>query len=495
MTLLNEKIQEVLLSVLPVTLVVWLTSSIVAPIGETEMVRFNYGALFVVVGLGLFLVGVDIGITPIGQFMGSFLTRTGRVWKLALFSLVLAFLVSVAEPDLHILASHVEEVSAGGISRSFLVLVVSIGVGILLSAGMLRIVNNTPLYLVMAVLYGLVLVLALFVRPEFVSIAFDASGSTTGALTVPVILALSIGASVRKKDRKASEKDSFGLVGVTSTGPIIAVLLIGVLMGSREIETVALSSGDLVETGLLGSFRETLPRAAGEIFLSLLPITLIYVFLASRTEETPLGLIRRSLTGVVYGWLGLTLFVTGVHAGFMDVGRQIGYSLASEDGRTLLVVLAFVLGFMTVLAEPAVHVLTDDIERVTTGSVRKRAVLVALTVGVGFAVALSALRIVVPGIQLWHYLLPGYLFSIALTFVAPKIFVGMAFDAGGVASGPMTATFILAFTTGAAEATEGANALTDGFGMIATVAMMPIITLQILGAIYRMKTRKEGITV
>ncbi len=492
MNVLREKIKEALFSVLPILLIVVVSAVSFVPLSGVEMIRFFVGAAMIVIGLALFLVGVEIGITPIGRFLGTMLTRSGTILKLTLFSVILGFLVSIAEPDLHILANQVEELSGGAVTRFFLVLVVSVGIGVLFSIGMIRIVKNIPIHFLMIILYSVVLAVALFAKPEFLSIAFDASGATTGALAVPVILSLSLGASALKKDRKASEKDSFGLVGISSVGPILAVLIISVIV--RPENTAVPSAGTTSAAGsALSPFFSTMPTVALETLISLLPITVIFLVLSRSGKDITRRVRRRALKGVLYSCLGLIFFLTGVHAGFMDVGTKIGRTAASGDHLAPLFIIAFVLGFVTVLAEPAVHVLTSDIEQVTGGYVRKKAVFVALSIGVAFAVLLSAIRIVVPSVQLWHFLLPGYLISLALSLFVPKLFFGMAFDAGGVASGPMTATFILAFTSGAAGVVEGANPLADGFGMIAMVAMMPIITIQILGALFKIKSRKGGI--
>ena len=492
MNILIEKIKEILLSVLPILLIVVVSGFTFVSFSGAEVIRFSLGSVLVITGLALFLIGVEIGITPIGRFLGTKLTRSGKLWKLAVFSVLLSFLVSIAEPDLHILAGQAESISGGMINRYLLVIVVSSGIGLLFSIGMIRIVKNIPIAFLMIILYTIVFGVAVFSSPEFLSIAFDASGATTGALAVPVILALSLGASALKKDRKASEKDSFGLVGISSVGPILAVLIIGIIL--RPVQAAGDSpAATLSEKSILSPFFSTISTVAGETFVSLFPITLIFVVLSRFGKDITPRIRRRALKGVLYSYIGLTLFLTGVHAGFMDVGKKIGQASASSNTLLPLYFTAFILGFVTVLAEPAVHVLTSDIEQVTGGFVRKKAVFAALSIGVALAVFFSAVRITVPSVRLWHFLLPGFIISLALTLFVPKMFVGMAFDAGGVASGPMTATFILAFTSGAAEAIEGANPLADGFGMIAMVAMMPIITIQILGALFKIKTRKGGI--
>ena len=491
MNVLVDKFKEVFFAVLPITLIVLVLHFTVTPLETTFLIRFLLGALLIVLGLSIFLFGVDLGITSIGTLMGSNLTKTNRIWIICLAGLILGFFISIAEPDLHILAEQVSAVTSGLISKFSIVAIVSIGIAVMLSFGLIRIVYNIPLFKSLTVIYAIILVLALFTSSEFLAIAFDASGATTGAMTVPFILAMALGVSGPKKDSKASEKDSFGLVGIVSAGAIIAVMVMSILSktdrmtGSLEY-TVATSSS------LFAPFIEKLPTIATEVFLALLPLIIIFLVFQVISFKLQKRAVRRILKGLIYTFIGLILFLLGVNAGFMDVGSIVGHDLASFS-RPLVVIVGFLLGLVTILAEPAVYVLTNQIEEVTSGYVKRKAVLFALSLGVGVAVALSMLKIIIPQIELWHYLLPGYIISIALTYLAPKLFVGIAFDSGGVASGPMTATFILAFAQGTADAIEGADVLIDGFGVIAMVALTPLIALQILGLIFKAKSVKGGI--
>ena len=333
--------------------------------------------------------------------------------------------------------------------------------------------------------------MALFSTPEFLAVAFDASGATTGALTVPFILALAAGISVLKKDIKASEEDSFGLVGLASAGAILAVLATGVLTNTSRLSG-SLPATEAVAGTVLSPFLQQLPVIAGEVSLALLPILIVFFLFQKISFKLSGRALRRIIFGLIFAFLGLLLFLTGVNAGFLDVGRVFGREIVAIGNKGYVILMGFALGLLTVLAEPAVYVLMHQIEEVTSGYIKKSMVLIFLSIGVACAVALSMLRIMIPGIQLWHYLLPGYIIAMIMTCITPNLFVGIAFDAGGVASGPMTATFILAFANGVAAAMEGADVLTDGFGMIAMVAMAPLIALQILGFIYKIKSKKEG---
>jgi hypothetical protein len=491
LNILVEKFKEVLFAVLPVTIIVLILNFIITPLEAHLILRFLLGAILIVIGLSIFLFGIDIGIGPIGNLMGAALVKSNKVWIIGIVGLILGFLISIAEPDLHVLAGQVSNVTSGVISKPSLIIVVSIGIGAMLSLGLLRIVYNKPLNIVLTGLYFVILVLALFSSSEFLAISFDASGATTGAMTVPFILALGIGVSSLKGGRE-SEEDSFGLVAIASAGAIIAVMFMGVLT-RPEGYSGGLAYDTTYSTSVIGPFIQKAPTIMLEVLYALLPILLLFYFFNIFAFKLQKKKLLKISKGLIYTFIGLVLFLTGVNAGFMEVGSAVGYNVAALDNKWVLILAGFILGLVVILAEPAVYVLTEQIENVTSGYVKRNVILFALSIGVACAVALSMLRIVVPQIQLWHYLLPGYLVSIVLTYIVPKLFVGIAFDSGGVASGPMTATFILAFAQGAAEAMEGANVLIDGFGVIAMVALTPLIALQVLGLIFKIKTVKGGL--
>ena len=491
---LTSKFKEVSIAVLPVGIIVLLLHFFVVPLELQQLLRFLIGMALIITGLAMLLFGVEIGITPIGSMMGKVLTKSNKNLVVIAGGLLLGFFISVAEPDLHILAQQVESVTSGMLPKFALVITVSFGIAFAIALGLVRILHSLPLYIILAVLYGIILILSLFVYPAFLAVSFDASGATTGAVTVPFILALTLGITAIKKDSKGAEKDSFGLVGIASAGAVIAVMLAHILSGGSDELTGTIQPSTAVYTTLMTPFFQKLPSALIETALALAPLYIIFLVFHFITLKLSRRVFKRTIFGLIYAFLGLVLFLVGVGAGFMDVGSAIGFGIAQKGLYWLVVLVGFVLGLATILAEPAVYVLTHQIEDVTSGSVKRRFVLIALCIGVGLAVALSMLRIFVPGIQLWHYLLPGYLIALVLAFIGPKLFVGMAFDSGGVASGPMTATFILAFAQGAASAKEGADILADGFGIIAMVALTPLITLQILGLLYKKKTVKGADT-
>lgn len=480
--MIKEKFKEVLATVLPISLLVVVLNFTVVPLEADVFTRFLLGALFILLGLTIFLIGVDLGITPMGDSFGHAAVRSGKLWVIAVMGLVLGFVISIAEPDLHILADQVGDVTLGVVSKSSLVILVSMGVSALISLGMIRIVKVFSLKTFLLITYGAILVLGILADQFFLAVSFDASGATTGALTVPFLLALSAGASAINKDSQKSEEDSFGLVGIASAGAIIGALILGMISNPKFGDAPDIAGA--AEPGVLSHFIHEAPIVAKEIIIALLPIILIYVICNLLFFHNSKRANARVATGCVLTFVGLVIFLVGVNSGFMDVGRYIGHVLATEHSKAFIVAIAFLMGILTILAEPAVHVLTNQIEAVTAGSIKKSVVLMTLSIGVGIAVALSILKILVPSMQLWHVLLPGYILSFIIMRKVPNLFVGIAFDSGGVASGPMTATFILAYAQGIAASTPTADLLIDGFGTIAMVAMTPLIALQILGLFY-----------
>lgn len=477
----QAKIREVAQSIIPVIIFVSLVVLLMVPVDTSIFRRFLLGAILIFVGLAIFLWGVDQSMDPIGRYMARAIAES-RTLVLAIFlAFFLGFLITIAEPDLLILADEVNLASGGQIPANLLVLIISVGVGVLIAIGSLKILFSKSYNVIMTLIYGLILILGIFTSSQFLAIAFDASGATTGALTTPFVLAISLGLS-RMKGGELQESDAFGLVGMMSAGPIISVMALSIITGQDKIQG-GLEAVQL-ESEVLGPILRALGPTLVESLIALAPICLVFfIFNATRFKIGKRELFS-IIRGLIYTLLGLTLFLTGAHEGFMDMGRVLGLGLA-EDYQRILVILGFFLGFIIVSAEPAVHVLSDQIEDVTGGQLSGRTIGLTLSIGVGCAVSLSMARIMVPGLELWHFLLPGFLMAIALSYYVDPLFVGIAFDSGGVASGPMAATFVLAFAQGVASSVPTADVLADGFGIIAMIAMTPILAIMVLGSVYK----------
>lgn len=490
MSELKNKLREVVTAVVPITIIVLILNFTIAPIETYLLWRFIIGAIFIIFGLGIFLFGADLAIQPIGHSIGSSITRRKSLPLLLISGLTLGFLINVAEPDLLVLARQVSDVTSGAVSQWTLVVIVSIGIGIMVSIGLARIVFKVPLNKLLTVLYGVIFALVIFSPEEFLGIAFDSGGATTGSMTVPFILALGLGVA-STQGGKAAEEDSFGLVGVASAGPMLAVLTMSILSGIKSLAGDSIEAA--VDNGLIFyPFFHEMPHILKEVLLAMIPLVIVFIFFQITVIKMSKSRLTKISKGLVYTMLGFILFLTGVNAGFMEAGRAIGFSVTSYGNNLLVILVGFVLGFTVIYAEPAVYVLNEQIEDVTSGHIKKKVILYALAIGVAIAVSLSMIRILVPGMKLWHLLVPGYLIAVLLSHFSPNLFVGIGFDSGGVASGPMTATFILAFAQGVSAATPGSDILLDGFGVIAMVALIPLIAIQILGIWYkRIATKKE----
>lgn len=481
MSLLKQKFAEVLQSLLPVMVLVLILAVALGQVEAGLILRFILGGGLLLIGLAIFLWGVDLAMNPIGDHLAREVATSKTAARFAVLSFLLGFLVTVAEPDLLILGRQVDSASGGAIQAQILVYVVSAGVGLLIALGSYRLLHGGSYRLMMALSYCVNFALAFKVSEAFFAISFDASGATTGALTTPFVLALSAGLA-RVKGGRDAEADSFGLVGAMSAGPILAVLLMSILTGQKEAHGVA--EAFQTQNGVLGPLLHALPENAKESFLALLPLSALFFIFNLRSFKLKKRELFGILRGLAYTLLGLALFLTGVNSGFMDMGRILGRDLAHRYA-AFLPFVGFLLGMIVVLVEPAVLVLGRQVEEATGGRVPVKLIKGALSLGVGLAVALAMVRIMVPEVKLWHFLLPGFALAIALSFKADPLFVGIAYDAGGVASGPMTATFVLAFARGAAEMTPTADVMVDGFGVIAMVAMTPVLAIMALGALIR----------
>lgn len=485
MRTLAKYMREVITSVLPIGALVTILALTIARIDTILLVQFWIGAILLIFGLAIFLMGADIGMQPMGEFIGSSLTRSRSLWFISLSAFILGAVITVAEPDLQVLASQVNEVSGGLVGRYLLIGCVSVGVGIFLVVAMLRIIFHIRLSTLLIILYGIVFIVAGFTSPDFLAVAFDSGGVTTGPMTVPFILALGVGVSA-VRGGKSAEDDSFGLVALSSVGPIASVLIMGIVY--RNAQTTA-PEMKVPEEGLLLPFLHAMPEVLSEVALALTPLLVIFIIFQLVRLKMPKKRFRKILTGLLYTCVGLTLFLVGVNAGLMPAGYELGIVMGKLEYNWILIPVGILTGFSIVFAEPAVRVLNAEVERVTGGHIKRRSMLFTLSIGVALGVGLSMLRIVLGGISLWWYIIPGYLLALILSRFVPQVFVGIAFDSGGVASGPMTATFLLALCLGAAQVT-GADVLRDAFGVVAMVAMMPLLAIQFLGLIYKINTAR-----
>ena len=482
-TILVEKIKESLSSVLPVTAIVFLLLITVAPVDAPILISFIIGTLLLIVGLGFFTLGAEVSMMPMGQYVGSKMTKTKKLWLILLVSLFVGVMITISEPDLTVLA---EQISS--INKWVLILSVGLGVGIMLVVAMLRIVFKIKLKYLLLFFYAVVFVLAFLVPKSFLALSFDSGGVTTGPMTVPFIMALGVGVSAIRADKEA-DNDSFGLIALCSVGPIIAVMLLGILNNVTSIRPTEYPTLEYTTSSeLFWMFIKEMPKFALEVLLAVGPIVIFFFIFRALTGGKGMRGVGKIIVGVIYTFIGLTLFLTGVNVGFLPLGHELGMILAESEFKWLIVPIGMIIGYFIVAAEPAVQVLKKQVEEETEGAIPAKLLSLTLSIGVAISVGIALLR-VLTGIPILYVIIPGYLIAIVLSFIVPDVFTSIAFDSGGVASGPMTATFLLPFAVGACAALGG-DVATDAFGVVAMVAMTPLIAIQILGLVYKIKQSK-----
>ena len=471
------KIKEALISALPITAIVYILA--LTPLFEfsvVELITFSVGAVLLILGIGLFNLGADIAMTPIGTHVGAGLAKQRKLGLLLAVCFVLGMLITVAEPDLQVLAKQVSAVMNGTV----LIYAVGVGVGAFLVVSILKIVFKRSLSQILMLFYMLLFALALIMavsgKLNLLPMAFDSGGVTTGPITVPFIMALGVGIAGVLGDRK-SKDSSFGLVALCSVGPILAVLLLGIFSGSNLSYQVP---DYTVSSDIVGAFTHTFVYTAKEVAIALGLIVIFFLICQFAFLHLPKRRLLKIALGVVFTYIGLVIFLTGVNVGFMPIGYKLGYSLA-EGNKWILTGVGLIMGVLVVLAEPAIHVLNQQVEEVTGGLVTRKAMITGLCIGVGASITLSVIRVIYD-FSLVYYIIPGYFISLALSLFVPPMYTAIAFDSGGVASGPMTSGFILPFITGVCVCLQGeAAVLRDAFGVVALVAMTPLITIQLLG--------------
>lgn len=471
------KIKEALISVLPVSLIVIILNlTPLIDLSIREITIFIFSAIFLILGIGLFNLGADLAMQPMGEQIGSSLMKTKKIKIIILVCFIMGVLITIAEPDLSVLASQVQAV----ISSEVLMISIGCGVGIFLVLAALKIMFKKDLSMMLIffymVIFALVAMIILNNNESFLALSFDSGGVTTGPITVPFIMALGVGIAQTIGGREKKE-NSFGLIALCSIGPVIGILILGLTFSGE----IPYSVGDYgISQSLFTDITSEILSVSLEVLLALGLIVLFFLIIQFIYIKLPKIRLIQIGIGILYTFVGLVIFLTAVNIGFMPIGFKMGTELANNS-KIVICILCFILGMVTVLAEPAVHVLTKQVEEISTGSISKKSLLIALSMGVGISIFLSMIRIIFD-FSILYYLLPGYILSLGLAFFVPKIYTAIAFDSGGVASGPLTSSFILPFAIGACLVLQGEQKIMqDAFGIVAMVAMTPLITIQILG--------------
>lgn len=481
MELLLSKLKEATFSIVPIIILVMILNFTIVPMPLWSGVAlFLSSAFLMILGISLFNLGVDISLIPIGEYVGSAIVKSRNLLLIIIMTFVLGIFVTVAEPDLIIMAGQIN-----GVPNSIIITTVSIGVGLAVAVAFLRILFQFPLSYILMGCYLVAYILSGFTSSDFLSIAWESGAVSTGPILVPFVMAFGLGLASVRGD-KTTEEDSFGLVALTLIWPIIAVLILGLFF--------APSGGSAMSAPQLESFSDIVLLYSSniseyfvQVAIALFPMIFVFVVFQVWRLRLRTKILLKIGAGTIYTYIGLVLFLASANIGFMPAGYQLGGILIKNTTSLVLILVGLAIGFFVVAAEPAVFVLKRQVEEVTKGVISAKAMGIGLSVGVAVSVGLAMLR-VVTGLSILYFIIPGYTIAHILSFYIPPLFTSIAFDAGAVASGPLAATFMLSFAIGASEAVGG-NIYTDAFGIVALVAMMPVITLSLFGLVFAIKSR------
>lgn len=484
--ILSEKIKEACLSVLPITAII-LILNFVLPGAQTgyNLLAFGLGAVLLITGMALYSLGSDIALSPIGEVIGQKVTSTKKIPLILLVGFIIGVMVTVAEPDLMVLGNQLGDI------KWIIIITIAIGVGLFLMLALGRIFAKVSLNVILLVFYAVIFIGCIFVDNKYIPLAFDSGGVTTGAITVPFIMALGVGVASSLGGKNRND-NSFGVVAICSIGPILLVMLLCIIF-KPDITISSFGSDISSMKELFGGFLQTFLTSLKEVAIALLPISAFFFVMNGLFIKMPFQRVVRIIFGLLYTYIGLSLFLTGVSAGFMEMGFNLGSRLSGLENNWLLIPVGMIVGAFIVLAEPAVHVLCKQVETISDGTIKGKTLLISLSLSMMVSVGLATLRILFD-IPVYYILIPGYGIALLLTFVVPKNYTAIAFDSGGVASGPMATTFMLPLAIGSAMVVSGGSTeavLSNAYGMVAFIALTPLITIQVLGLVVKLKGARK----
>ena len=490
---LLQTVKETFLSSLPLAVII-VICLLIAPLNSfSDYLKIIVGYVCVVIGQSLFLVGLETSILPIGRMVGGSFAQYNKLAFVLSFGFVFGLLATVAEPALSVLAKQISSIMPL-VNSTLFIWITGTGIGIGVAIALVRIVKNFSIKWVFAILYTLVFLLVIFAPNEFIALAFDGSGATTGDVSVPFILALGLGISATFSKSKTND-DSLGIIGIASAGPIVAVLAYGIIIKVTRGDLPPENAYDMSTSRGLG---DIILGNITDVALAVLPIVLISIPFLLLLLKLPKRTFAKLMLGVIPVYLGLLIFLSGIDFGFGFVGQYIGQMFFEESRpewfKWLLLGVGFILGAAITVSEPAVTVLGVQIEELTNGHIKKMTITVTLALGIGVASLLSILKILTEINILW-FLTPLYAISLIMMIFTPKLFVGLAFDSGGVTGGALTSAFLTPLTLSIAGAVAQAQGgemsiLTNGFGIISFISVTPLIAIQALGIIYNIRLKK-----
>ena len=483
-------LKDVFISSLPLVAIIVLVCGFIAPFeNPDDYFKLISGYISVLVGQALFLVGLEESILPIGKMVGSSLVHLKKAIFIILFGLLFGLFATVAEPALAVLARQTHLI-LDIVNESVFVWILSLGIGVFVGLAMYRIIKDYSIKKTFAILYILIFLVVPFVPEQFVALAFDGSGATTGDVSVPFILALGMGVSLTMSKRKTND-DTFGIIGIASAGPILSLFIYGIIL--KFINGGQIPPAALYDPSATGSLWEVILSNCNDVAFALLPVVILFLPFQVFMIKLPRREFLRIIIGTIPVFLGLLIFLSGIDYGFAFTGKYIGEVFLDparpEWFRWLLLIVGFVLGAAITLSEPAVTVLGEQLEEITNGHISKTTIKMTLAIGIGVASLLSIAKILTQINILW-FLVPLYAIALIMMKYASNLFVGLAFDSGGVTGGALTSAFLTPLTLGIAQAISNESGpmaqsvLTNGFGIIAFISVTPLIAVQTLGIIY-----------
>ena len=491
---------ETFLTSLPLLAIFIIVCVFVAPLQSAfDYVRLAVGYIGVIIGQSLFLVGLEASVLPIGKEIGASLVKLKKLIFIIFFGVMFGFFATVAEPAMWVLARQTNLI-VEAIHVTVFVLVMGAGIGIFVGLALYRLVRNISIKAMLFVLYAAIFAMVIFVPPEFIALAFDGSGVTTGDISVPFVLALGLGvsAALRKGAAQLGENaydDSFGIIGIASAGPIITVFLYGIVL--RLLHGGMPPEGVYNHAELTVNVSDILSRSLLDTVIALVPLIVAFLPLQFFLIKMSRTRFVRVMLGAVPVFAGLLIFLFAIDFGFAFAGGYIGEvfmdPIRAGWFRWLLPPIGFVLGVAITLTEPAVTVLADQLQEMI--GLRQMTTRLFLAVSIGVSATLAIVKIMLEINILW-FLVPLYIIAIVMMKFSSKMFVGLAFDSGGVVGGALSSAVLTPLTLGVAQAVATAagdkalSILMNGFGILAFISVTPLIAVQVMG-LMRSKSAKN----
>jgi len=474
---LKKSFNDAFTTIIPVVFVVFLIALFIN-IKSTIVISFLFSSLILIIGSALFTFGAELSLILIGNKIGKNLVKSNKISLILVVSFIIGTVITIAEPDLIVLAEQITSLSS-----ITLILLISLGVGLCTLLAAARSLFSLNLNVMLFIGFIIIFFLVFYVPSSFIPFAFDSGGVTTGTMSIPFLITLGIGLVSNRIDKKSKE-DSFGLISLASTGPIIMVLLLGLFFNSGQSFSF---DNSIYENFAFSNYITQLVYCFKTVILAVLPIIIVFLIYSLITKNVNKREIHKIILGLVLTIIGLTLFILASNVGFLNMGYYLGTTITLSNFKYVLIPIIMILAFFIAIAEPAVIILIDQIKVLTEGSISEKSLKLALALGVSIAAGLSVFR-VFTGTPFFYYAIFGYGLALLLTFFIPKVFTAIAFDVGGATGGSLTTTFLLPISIGACSALGG-NIYQDAFGLASLVSLIPIITIEMVGVLYQIKSR------